>query len=76
MASMLIHWSSVRAVKTILILVSFIISIFGVNSQIDILREMSMHLFTKEKINALNLQVEIIWGIITIIILSYYSFWI
>ena len=39
MASMLIYWSSVKAVKAILILVSFIISIFGVNSKINILRE-------------------------------------
>ena len=38
-ASMLIYWSSVKAVKAILILVSFIISIFGVNSKINILRE-------------------------------------
>ena len=39
MASMLIYWSSVKAVKVILILVSFIISTFGVNSKINILRE-------------------------------------
>ena len=39
MASMLIYWSSVKAVKAILILVSFIISIFGVNSKINILCE-------------------------------------
>ena len=39
MASMLIYWSSVKAVKAILILVSFIISIFGVNSKINILHE-------------------------------------
>ena len=66
---MLIHWSSVRAVKGILILVSFIISIFGVNSQINILWE-NVNAFFYQGKNALNLQVEIIWGIISIIILS------
>ena len=62
---MLIHWSSVRAVKAILILVSFIISIFGVNSQINILWE-NVNAFVYQGKNALNLQVEIIWGIISI----------
>ena len=33
----LIHWSSVKAVKAILILIYFIISNFGVNSKINIL---------------------------------------
>ena len=58
-----------RAVKGILILVSFIISIFGVNSQIDILWE-NVNAFVYQGKNALNLQVEIIWEIISIIILS------
>ena len=66
---MLIHWSSVRAVKGILILVSFIISIFWVNSQINILWE-NVNAFVYQGKSALNLQVEIIWGIISIIILS------
>ena len=35
----LIYWSSVKAVKVILILVSFNISILGVNSKINILCE-------------------------------------
>ena len=52
-----------RAVKGILILVSFIISIFGVNSQINILWE-NVNAFVYQGKNALNLQVEIIWGII------------
>ena len=58
-----------RAVKGILILVSFIISIFGVNSQINILWE-NVNAFVYQGKNAVNLQVEIIWGIISIIILS------
>ena len=81
MASMLIYWSSVKAVKAILILVSFIISIFGVNSKINILRE-NVNGFVYRK-NVLKLQVEIILGIISIIILSclesqhnYSTFWI
>ena len=68
MASMLIYWSSVKAVKTILILVSFTISIFGVNSKINILCE-NVNAFVYRK-NVLKLQVEIILGIISIIILS------
>ena len=80
MASMLIYWSSVKAVKAILILVSFIISIFGVNSKINILCE-NVNAFVYRK-NVLKLQVEIILGIISIIILSClelqhnYFFWI
>ena len=81
MASMLIYWSSVKAVKAILILVSFIISIFGVNSKINILCE-NVSAFVYRK-NVLKLQVEIILGIISIIILSclesqhnYSTFWI
>ena len=57
-----------KAVKAILILVSFIISIFGVNSKINILCE-NVNAFVHRK-NVLKLQVEIILGIISIIILS------
>ena len=57
MASMLIYWSSVKAVKAILILVSFIISIFGVNSKINILHEnvnafVTLHGISGNKVNA------------------------
>ena len=52
-----------------LILVSFIIAIFGVNSKINVLCEnVSAFVYQAKKI--LNLQVEIILGIISIIILS------
>ena len=50
------------------LLVSFIISILGVNSKINILSE-DVNVFVYRK-NVLKLQVEIILGIISIIILS------
>ena len=53
----------------ILILVSLIISIFRVNSKINILCE-NVNAFFYQGKNALNLQVEIVLGIISIIILS------
>ena len=58
-----------KAVKAILILISFIISLFGVNSKINILCG-NVNAFVYQGKNALNLQVEIILGIISIIILS------
>ena len=64
----LIHWSSVKAVKAILILISFIISIFGVNSKINILCG-NVNAFVYQGKNFFNLQVEIVLGIISIIIL-------
>ena len=82
MASMLIYWSSVKAVKAILILVSFIISIFGVNSKINNYSLWKCQCICLPRKNVLKLPVEIILGIISIIILSClelqhnYSFWI
>ena len=58
-----------KAVEVILILVSLIISIFRVNSKINILCE-NVNAFFYQGKNALNLQVEIVLGIISIIILS------
>ena len=52
-----------------LILVSFIIAIFGVNSKINVLYE-NVSAFVYQAKKFLNLQVEIILGIISIIILS------
>ena len=52
-----------------LILVSFIIAIFGVNSKINVLCE-NVSAFVYQAKKFLNLQVEIILGIISIIILS------
>ena len=63
----LIHWSSVKAVKAILILIYFIISNFGVNSKIIILcGNVNAFVYQGEK---KQLQVEIILGIISIIFL-------
>ena len=56
-----------KAVKAILILISFIISIFGVNSKINILCGNVNAFDYQGKI--FNLQVEIVLGIISIIIL-------
>ena len=52
-----------------LILVSFIIAIFGVNSKINVLCE-NVSAFVYQAKKFLNPQVEIILGIISIIILS------
>ena len=52
-----------------LILVSFIIAIFGVNSKVNVLCE-NVSAFVYQAKKFLNLQVEIILGIISIIILS------
>ena len=52
-----------------LTLVSFIIAIFGVNSKINVLCE-NVSAFVYQAKRFLNLQVEIILGIISIIILS------
>ena len=57
-----------EAVKAILILISFIISIFGVNSKINILCG-NVNAFVYQGKNFFNLQVEIVVGIISIIIL-------
>ena len=57
-----------KAVKAILILISFIISIFGVNSKINILCG-NVNAFVYQGKNFFNLQVEIVLGIISIIIL-------
>ena len=63
----LIHWSSVKAVKAILILISSIIFTFGVNSKINILCG-NVNAFVYQGKICFNLQVEIILRIILIII--------